>query len=374
MGRVMTRRKKEQVAVASTPHILSVGVARPPFVWRQETLTRIAKENLLGNDWEEDTARAEDVRRIDHLFSASRVRQRYSVVDYESYYAQPRSTGERMAAYAKLAYPLAREAVEKTLAEYERLAQSITDFVVISCTGYAAPGLDITLARDLNMPRDVRRVVIGHMGCYGAMVGLRQALGALRAYPGATMLLLSVELCSLHFTPTLDPEALTGFALFADAAAGVLMTSAEGATGPRVVESYCAADFGAASQMSWTITDAGFFMGLSPRVPVTLRRNIAGVMEKLLGPHDLGLADVTHWLVHPGGPSILEAVQQKLELSDEQMALSWEVLAEHGNCSSTTVLLMLERLLREGRARPGEWGVMMAFGPGLTLETCLLQF
>jgi alkylresorcinol/alkylpyrone synthase len=360
--------------VAVSPRILSVGVARPPYVYQQETLSRIAKENLLGPAWRDDAARAEEARRIDHLFSASRVQQRYSVVDYEDYYAQPRSTGERMAAYTRLAYPLAREAVEKTLAEYERLAETISDFVVISCTGYTAPGLDITLARDLRMPRDARRVVIGHMGCYGAMVGLRQALSSLRAYPGATMLMLSVELCSLHFTQTLDPEALTGFALFGDGAAGVLLTSEEGATGPRLVESYCAADFGAASQMSWTITDTGFFMGLSPRVPVTLRRNISGVMDKLLTPHGLGVADVTHWLVHPGGPSILEAVQQKLELSAEQMALSWETLAEHGNCSSTTVLLMLERLLREGRARPGEWGVMMAFGPGLTLETCLLQF
>jgi alkylresorcinol/alkylpyrone synthase len=366
--------KKDGATVAVSPRILSVGVARPPYVYQQEILSRIAKENLLGPAWRDDAARAEEARRIDHLFSASRVQQRYSVVDYEDYYAQPRSTGERMAAYTRLAYPLAREAVEKTLAEYERLAETISDFVVISCTGYTAPGLDITLARDLRMPRDARRVVIGHMGCYGAMVGLRQALSSLRAYPGATMLMLSVELCSLHFTQTLDPEALTGFALFGDGAAGVLLTSEEGATGPRLVESYCVADFGAASQMSWTITDTGFFMGLSPRVPVTLRRNISGVMDKLLTPHGLGVADVTHWLVHPGGPSILEAVQQKLELSDEQMALSWETLAEHGNCSSTTVLLMLERLLREGRARPGEWGVMMAFGPGLTLETCLLQF
>jgi predicted naringenin-chalcone synthase len=371
---VKARRKKEQVAVALSPHILSVGAARPPYVWQQDTLARIAKENLLGPDWEGNAAVAEDARRVERLFSSSRVRQRHSVVDYETYYAQPRSTGERMAEYARLAYPLAREAVEKTLAEYDRLAQSITDFVVISCTGYAAPGLDITLARDLNMPRDVRRVVIGHMGCYGAMVGLRQALSSLRAYPGSTMLMLSLELCSLHFTPTLDPEALTGFALFADGAASVLLTSAEEASGPRLVESYCAADFGAANQMSWTITDAGFFMGLSPRVPVTLRRNIAGVMDNLLAPHGLGVSDITHWLVHPGGPSIVEAVQQKLELSDEQVALSWEILAEHGNCSSTTVLLMLERLLREGRAKPGEWGVMMAFGPGLTLETCLLQF
>jgi alkylresorcinol/alkylpyrone synthase len=365
---------KAQVAVTVSPHILSVGTAKPPYVWRQETLTRIAQDNLLGASWESDPARAATAKRIERLFSASGVSQRHSVVDYETWYAQPRSTGERMAEYARHAYPLAREAVERTLAEYDSLAENVTDFVVISCTGYAAPGLDITLARDLNLPRDVRRVVIGHMGCYGAMVGLRQALSSLRAYPGSTMLLLSVELCSLHFMPTLEPEPLTSFALFADGAAGVLLTSAESATVPRLVESYCAAEFSSASQMSWTITDTGFAMGLSPRVPVTLRRNIGGAMDSLLSPHGLAISDIDHWLIHPGGPSIVEAIQQKLELSDEQVALSWEILAEHGNCSSTTILLMLERLLRDGRARPGEWGVMMAFGPGLTLETCLLQF
>ncbi len=103
-------------------------------------------------------------------------------------------------------------------------------------------------------------------------------------------------------------------------------------------------------------------------------RSVGGVVEGLLAPHDLRAADITHWIVHPGGPAILEAVQRKLELGDEQLAGSWEVLRERGNCSSATVLLILERLLRSGRARAGEWGVMMAFGPGLTLETCLLRF
>ena len=164
------------------------------------------------------------------------------------------------------------------------------------------------------------------------------------------------------------------FALFGDAAAAVLVSDDPNATGPELVDTYCAAEFGAADQMSWTITDYGFVMGLSPRVPVTLRRTVAGVVGRLLAPHGLTSRDVTHWLVHPGGPSILDVIQHKLELSDEQMALSWQVLREHGNCSSATVLVMLDELVRSGRFQPGEWGVMMAFGPGLTLETCLLRF
>jgi predicted naringenin-chalcone synthase len=126
--------------------------------------------------------------------------------------------------------------------------------------------------------------------------------------------------------------------------------------------------------MSWTITDQGFLMGLSPRVPVTLRRQVGPAVRDLLAPHGLTTRDVAHWLIHPGGPSVLEAIQGRLELSEEQMEPSWSVLRDHGNCSSATVLLILDDLVRSGRTRPGEWGVMMAFGPGLTLETCLLRF
>jgi predicted naringenin-chalcone synthase len=180
--------------------------------------------------------------------------------------------------------------------------------------------------------------------------------------------------CSLHLSPSDDAESLTSFALFGDAAAALLIGHGADATGPEIVDTYCAADFASADQMSWTITDQGFVMGLSPRVPVSLRRNIAGVVEGLLAPHGLRASDITHWITHPGGPSILTVIQRQLELSDEQMALSWQTLRDHGNCSSATVLLILEALLRSGKPRRGEWGVMMAFGPGLTLETCLLRF
>jgi predicted naringenin-chalcone synthase len=364
--------------VSAFARIAAVGAAYPPYHLRQEDVCDAVRGYVLGPDWRGRPESAEAAHRIERLFRASGVRERQSVVEFDRFYREPRSTGERMAEYARAAYPLGRAAVEQCLARAGRtgegLAAAIGDLIVVSCTGYAAPGIDIALARDLTLPRDVRRTVIGHMGCYGAIVGLRQALAALAAHPDSTALLLSVELSSLHFMPTRDLDALTSFALFGDAAAAVLLDVDPAAPGPAIVETYCAADFESAEQMRWTITDAGFVMGLSPRVPITLRRNIRGVVERLLAPHDLTTRDVTHWLIHPGGPSILEAIAGKLELSDEQMAPSRAVLAEHGNCSSATVLLILERLLREGRARPGEWGVMMAFGPGLTLETCLLRF
>jgi predicted naringenin-chalcone synthase len=360
--------------VSTHLRIAAIASARPPYTFSQRDLLRLAQEQLLGPHWHGDATKAEPARQIERLFRASGVECRQSAVDLSTYYDRVRSTGERMRDFVPAAHALGRDAMALCLAGAQGMdAGAITDFVVATCTGYSAPGLDVQIARDLGMAPDVRRTAVGHMGCFGALVGLRQCLAAVRAYPNALAALLTVELTTLHFTPTQDSEVLTSFALFGDAAAGLVLTGGPAAAGPEVVDTYCAADFGAASQMSWDITDAGFVMGLSPRVPVTLRRNVAGVVERLLGRNGLAVGDVTHWIAHPGGPSILDAIQRRLELSDAQMAPSWEVLREHGNCSSAAVLLILERLLRSGQARPGEWCVMMAFGPGLTLETCLLR-
>ena len=373
--------------MSNAPRVLAVASAFPPHVFAQETLAAHACELILGRQWRTDATNAVHGERIAQLFAASHVARRASAIDLPTYYAQTRGTGERMALYAEAAQALGRGALERALDQLgdDSTRERITDLVVASCTGYSAPGLDVLLSRDLGLPHDARRLVIGHMGCFGALAGLRACLAALRADPSAMAALLCVELTTLHFAPTLDPEVLTACALFGDAASAVVLGSAggnglgagdsdRGTARPQLVDTYCATDFAAAEQMTWRITDQGFVMGLSPRVPVALRRTAPGVVERLLTPHGLRTCDVTHWLVHPGGPSILEAVQRGLGLSAEQTALSWDVLRDHGNCSSATVLLILERLLRSGRARPGEWGVMMAFGPGLTLETCLWRF
>ncbi|HEX8996111.1 MAG TPA: type III polyketide synthase [Ktedonobacterales bacterium] len=360
----------------SHPRILAIASAHPAVHYPQDDMLAFVQARLLGPDWRDQPAQAARARALAKTFAATQIAERQFAVDIPAFYDRWRSTGERMEAYRDLAYPLGGAALQSALTNAQglRAKDDITDLFVISCTGYMAPGLDVLLARDLELPRTTRRVGVGHMGCFGALVGLRQSLMATRAYPEATAAMLCVEICSLHFLPTEDPEILTSFALFGDAAAALVIGHDETSTGPEVVDTYCAADFASAEQMSWTITDQGFIMGLSPRVPVTLRRNISAIVEGLLAPHGLHTTDIAHWIVHPGGPNILTVIQRQLELSDEQMAWSWQALRDHGNCSSATVLLILEALLRSGVPRRGEWGVMMAFGPGLTLETCLLRF
>lgn len=359
----------------TSARIAAVSSAVPPFKYAQDDIVRIVREKTLGEEWCDTAETLAQGKRIGRLFAASGVTRRYSVVDLDDFYRRPRSTGERMVEYRQGAHELGRKALAAAVDPAGCVDRdTITDLIVVSCTGYSAPGLDVQLARDFGLQREVRRTVVGHMGCFGALVGLRQGLATVRAYPDATAAVMSVELSTLHFMPTLATEPLTSFALFGDAAAVVILRNDAGGDGPELVDTYCVAEFESADQMAWTITDQGFVMRLSPRVPVTLRHAVSNAVSRLLEQHGLTPGDVTHWLIHPGGPSILEAIQRRLELSSEQMALSWRVLADYGNCSSVTVLLMLDALLAGGATKRGEWGVMMAFGPGLTLEMCLLRF
>ncbi len=362
--------------VVQHPRIVSVTSAHPPYCVTQDDMIRFVLGHMQDVEGESRPDLDAQARRVQRLFRASHVEKRQLAIDVDDFYSRPRRTGERMAIYQTVGYKLARPALEACLAETRHMGSpaDVTDFFLVSCTGYASPGLDISLSRDLGIARDARRVVIGHMGCFGAMVGLRQSLSAVRADPRATALMLSLELSSIHFEPTDDTEVLTECALFGDAAAALMLTNSEESAGPELVDTYCATDFGAADQMSWTITETRFEMGLSPRVPVTLRRNVGGVVDRLLTPHGLRPSDITHWLTHPGGPSILDVIQQQFALSDGQMETSWRILRDHGNCSSATILMILEDYIRSQRAKHGEWGVMMAFGPGLTLETALIRF
>ena len=261
-----------KTATTTTPRIRALASALPPFEYSQETLMAFALQHTFGPDWQARPEAAQMRRR----FAASHVARRRFALDVLRYYERPRGTAERMASYQEVGLALGREALETCLRQSEEQAPS--DLLLVSCTGYAAPGLDILLARDLALPGDLRRVCIGHMGCHGALVGLRQALATLRAYPDATVALLCVELCGLHFTPTPDAEAMTSFALFGDAAVALTLSNAgeagdaAAARGPSLMDSYTVADFATSEQMSWTITDTGFIMGLSPRVTVTLRR------------------------------------------------------------------------------------------------------
>jgi len=247
-------------------------------------------------------------------------------------------------------------------------------FVVVSCTGYATPGLDILIADDLGMPLSVRRLIVGHMGCYAAIPGLGAAADFVRSQ-GRPAVVLCVELPSLHIQPSTDPrdlQTVVSHALFADAAAAVVIEP-DAAAGLEVLDTTAVTAPGSAPLMTWEVTDHGFKMGLSPKVPEVLSIHVADAVEALIKPSGLGIADIAGWAVHPGGRRIVDVVAERLQLEPVQVADSRAVLDEYGNCSSATVLMVLEQVRRREAPVAGEALIAMAFGPGLTLCTTLFR-
>jgi predicted naringenin-chalcone synthase len=301
------------------------------------------------------------------LFSNSGVVSRHGAINPLIEDVSRWSTQRRMERYLTEALPLGKSAVADALASAGIPAADVGLFAVCSCTGYVTPGLDILLARDLGMAPDTQRLFIGHMGCYAALPGLGVAGDFVRSR-GRPAVLLCLELTSLHVQPpTADAEQIVAHALFSDAAAAAVLLPQS--RGYELVDVVSVTDVATADHMTWDVTDLGFRMGLSARVPDVLDGHVRPLVDALLARHGLGLSDVDGWAVHPGGPRILDVVQRRLELTDAQMAVSRGVLAEHGNCSSPTVLMILEVLRPTAPRRV----VALAFGPGLTLYAALLS-
>jgi predicted naringenin-chalcone synthase len=343
-----------------TARLQAVGTVVPEHVYKQADIVDAFFARLPG--W--DPAWAE-------VFEASGVERRAAVIDVDAFYANMPTTADRMRAFPPAARRLGAEAARRALGRLgpEALA-GVGDLLAVSCTGYAGPGLDVHLAADLGLGPNVRRLAIGHMGCYAALPALRTA-AALAGASGDQALVACVELCSLHLQPARSREDAVSQALFGDGA-GAAVVGVDG-PGPAILGARTVTVPGTENRMGWTVDDDGFHMSLSPRVPALVERGLAGLVDQLLANRGLKPGDVPHWVVHPGGPEILERVQRRLGLAEEQLARSWEVLADGGNRSSATVLFILESLLDSGVPRVGEWVVVLGFGTGLTMEALLLR-
>jgi len=311
----------------------------------------------------------------ERIFTGSGVRTRHAVANPVHEDVSRWGTRARMQRYLAEALPLGKDAVAAALTDAGVDAGDVGLFAVASCTGYVTPGIDIRLARDLGMAVDVQRLLVGHMGCYAAIPGLG-AVSDFAAARGRPAVLLCLELPTLHIQPPTDEvDQVVAHALFADAAAALVVQPAAGVrpVGYAVLDVVARTDVSTAEYMTWDVTDAGFRMGLSPRVPAVLARHVRDVVYGLLDRNGVTVSDVDGWAVHPGGRRILEVVERRLELPPGALDASYAVLRDFGNCSSATVLLVLARLRAAAAVPPRRHAVAMAFGPGLTLYAALLQ-
>jgi predicted naringenin-chalcone synthase len=269
-------------------------------------------------------------------------------------------TGDRMQIYAREAPKLALEAIARL--EAAALA-GITHLIVASCTGFVAPGIDQIIAAELGLGGHVERTLVGFMGCYAAVSSLRLAHHIVRSEPGARVLVVTVELSSLHLQYEREVERLLAALQFGDGASASLVTAEP--SGLALSRPFVATLPDSAELIRWRIGDHGFVMDLSGEVPGRIGEALRdrGVREAMLGKEAPGAFDC--WAVHAGGRSVLDAVEQGLGLPDEALADSREVLARFGNMSSSTLPFVLQRLLANPERRRG---IALAFGPGLAAE------
>lgn len=330
----------------------------------------------------------EHERLLPALYRRTRVATRYSVLvgpsngsprRRQTFYPAAEGNGDRgpttsarMDRYEREAATLAESAAHKALTRAGTNAGEITHLVTVSCTGFHAPGLDLSLIKRLGLSRGIGRTHVGFMGCHGALNGLRVAKAFTDADPRARVLLCAVELCSLHYQYGWNRDRIVANALFADGAAALVGTGEAAEAGPRwELQGSASTIFGDSEEaMTWRIGDHGFEMTLSPQVPELIAEGLRPWLARWLGEQGLTIEAVGSWAVHPGGPRVLSAFLAAAELDGSAAEASRQILAEYGNMSSPTTLFILERLQEIGAPRPC---VALAFGPGLAVEAALLR-
>jgi alkylresorcinol/alkylpyrone synthase len=338
--------------------IAGLGSAVPTQVSQEEVWEGFFAEHYRGNPLAE------------RLWRRAGVTTRHGVAVPWKEDVREWGTAARMERFLEEAVPLGSEALRACLEEARLAPREVGTLTVATCTGYATPGLDILLARDIGLADDTQRLPVGHMGCYAALPALATLADAASARE-KTGLLLCLELCSLHVQDdNHEVDQIIAHSLFSDAAAAVAVRP--GGTGLEVVDVAARTDIDSSALMTWDVTDRGFRMGLAREIPQVLERHAGPLVGSLLARHGLSAKEVAGWAIHPGGPRILEAVAAPLGLGEDDLDVSRSVLRDYGNCSSPTVLLVLQRLLERRPLRAGDHVVCVAFGPGLTLYGALL--
>ncbi len=354
--------------------ITSIATAVPDNCFPQMQIAEFMAAALQMDDYNQ--------RRLKALYRSTKIAQRYSVLsDYgklpEAYTFYPNtadlepfpSVSQRMMAYKKYALPLCLKAIAKL-----SNTENITHIITVSCTGMYAPGIDIEIIAALQLNTHIQRTAINFMGCYGAFNGLKMADTICKADAKAKVLLVCVELCTLHFQKKMDEDFLLSNALFADGAAAVLVEAQanENTKALALKSFFCDLYFEGKQDMAWQVGDLGFEMTLTSYIPKLVKAGIKALIDKLLQNAGLNAHEISLYAMHPGGKAILEAIEKALEISEEENKYAYSVLKNYGNMSSCTVLFVLEEILKDSKNQKGQNILSCAFGPGLTLESMVL--
>ena len=354
--------------------IISIGTALPRFRHNQQEILNFMSRIYAFNE--------KDRRKLRYLYQHSGISNRYSVLaDYSlppekwSFYPPTEnlepfpSLEKRMQVFNQFAPGLSAESIRNCL-QNKLDPRAITHLITVTCTGLSAPGLDLQLMELLDLPKNIFRTSVNFMGCYAAIHALKLADAICRSEPGAKVMIVCTELCTLHFQQEATMDNITSSLLFGDGSAAVLVTG-DGDKKPggmRIHGFYAEVKPAGKHEMSWALSSTGFAMTLRSYVPGLIEEDFKNLVKNALQQNSISLDSVTGWCIHPGGRKILEAIEKSLELPKEELSAGYEVLNEFGNMSSPTILFVLDRIFKKTDSKK-QTIFAAAFGPGLTMET-----
>lgn len=347
--------------------IAGVASAFPEHYYPQEVLVE-----ALKNDWRHRLPNPEILDRLDE---SMKVEGRYCVETID-FYEGLRSWGQANNAWIKHALDLGEKALCRALARAGVGPEELSAIFVTSVTGIAAPSLDARLANRMGLSPNIKRIPIFGLGCVAGAAGISRAADYVRGYPKQAAALLSVELCSLTLQrDDLSMAHLISALLFGDgAAATVVVGSERESDGPEILATKSILYPNTERVMGWDISEKGFRIVLSPEVPETVVKHLGGDVDTFLAEHGHRRGDIKSWVMHTGGPKVLEATATALGITEKDLAASWDCLRKVGNISSTSVLLVLEDVYQHKRPTPGTLSILAAMGPGFCAELVLLRW
>ena len=364
--------------------ISAIGTANPKYRIPQNDIYQFMVKAFRLNDT--------NASRLKQIYDHSGIEYRYSVIpdfgeteskkntffgktdDFEPF----PGTRERLSLYQDTAADLASQAVNDCFSSHAEIpTASITHLITVSCTGMHAPGIDIELIEKLDLKRNIERTCINFMGCYGTLNAFKVADYICQANPTAKVLIVSVELCTLHFQKENTLDNWVANSLFSDGAAAVIV---EHSSTLKKKKNHLTLDTfyseflnEAKNEMGWYVGDAGFEMKLTSKVSKLILKHIESISNKLLSKAGLQFKDISRFAVHPGGRKILEAAEHALGFPSIANQFSYDTLKEYGNMSSATILFVLKKLMNDPEGIEGENILGFAFGPGLTVESMILK-
>ena len=348
--------------------IASVGKAFPANYYDQEELL-----GALRRVW---SKRMFNQGRLDSLHRNVLVGGRHLALPLQEYEKRVTSWGAANDAWIEVSQEIGAAAVRDAMDKAGLPLDEVGCLIFVSVTGVATPSIDARLMNRLELPSGVRRLPLFGLGCVAGAAGISRAADYVKAYPDQVAVLLSVELCSLTLQlQDLSIPNLISSGLFGDgAAAAVLVGEERSAAGPRVLATRSVFYRDTERIMGWDISEKGFQVVLSAAVPEVVRDHLRGDVDEFLADRGLARRDISSWVAHPGGPKVLEAMEEALEVPREALGVTWKSLKEIGNLSSASVLMVLEETMAHHRPEPGSLGMVLAMGPGFCSELVLLEW